>query len=142
MVPPTNRNLKRLRVVNGKGGTSGWRRAGSTPSGTTGPRVAFGYDSLNRLSGLTRTSPGGATITSAFQYDVDDRLTTLAHNVGATTLALYTYHYDNGSRADGYGDPEGTRSYSYDLAGQLITVFRLVQLTGKSRHVKTQSEMP
>ncbi len=91
---------------------------------TNGPKVTFTYDTLNRPDGITRTSPGGATITTAIGYDLNDRLTTITHSVGAVTLALYTYHYDARNRVDGYtgGADEGSRTYVYDLTNQLTTV--------------------
>jgi YD repeat-containing protein len=96
----------------------------STPVTGGNANITFGYDQASRMTGITRTSPSGHTITSALGYDNADRLTQITHtdSTSSATLASFAYRYDVASQLTGYTGPEGSLSYAYDPAGQLTGV--------------------
>ncbi len=90
---------------------------------TLDAQVTFGYDAASRLTGLTDTAgTGSATITDSLAYDNADRLTSLTYKNGGTTLAGFTYVYDQASQITSYSDAAGNSlSYGYDQSGELLT---------------------
>ena len=90
-------------------------------------QVGFGYDTVGRLSSLTRTANGNyTTINTTFTLDLLDRVTGITHSKGigeeASTLSQFTYGYDVGGRVTNYTGPEGSLSYALDANGQLLSV--------------------
>jgi RHS repeat-associated protein len=86
-------------------------------------RVDFTYDADGRWDTITRYFDAAATqlvATSTYGYDVAGQLTTLAHTKGATTLAGYTWDYDDAGRlTQQVSTIDGTVAYTYDATGQL-----------------------
>ena len=91
-------------------------------------QVGFGYDSVGRLSSLTRTANWNCTTTinTTFTLDLLDRVTSITHSKGmgedASTLSQFTYGYDASGRVTNYTGPEGSLSYALDANGQLLSV--------------------
>src|SRR5262249_16895634 len=67
-------------------------------NGTDVAQMTFHYDARNRLDGINRIAAGTA-VNTAIGLDPDDRVTTMQHSFGGTTLAL-TYSYDQAGRLD------------------------------------------
>ncbi len=92
---------------------------------TLDAQVTMGYDAANRLTGMTRTGASGSdTITSALSYDNANRLTNITHTdtTKPTTLANYTYGYDQGNQLTSYTDNSSSSlTYGYDPDGQLTS---------------------
>jgi RHS repeat-associated protein len=94
----------------------------SMTAGTNqGPQVTFHYDSNNNIDSLTRFLSGPNQIQSTFHYDAYGRQDIITH-AGATTLATYTYTYDEDSRVTGFQGPTDSVTYSYDGNNELLTV--------------------
>ncbi|MCY2970209.1 MAG: hypothetical protein NTZ30_06020 [Planctomycetota bacterium] len=91
-------------------------------------QVGFSYDTVGRLSSLTRTANWDytTTINTTFTLDLLDRGTSITHSKGmgedASTLSQFTYGYDVGGRVTNYTGPEGSLSYALDTNGQLLSV--------------------
>jgi hypothetical protein len=91
-------------------------------------QVGFGYDSVGRLSSLTRTANEdfATTINTSYTLDLLDRVTSITHSKvtgeDASTLSQFTYGYDVGGRVTNYTGPEGSLSYALDANGQLLSV--------------------
>ena len=91
-------------------------------------QVGFSYDTVGRLSSLTRTANWDytTTINTTFTLDLLDRVTSITHSKGmgedASTLSQFTYGYDVGGRVTNYTGPEGSLSYALDANGQLLSV--------------------
>jgi RHS repeat-associated protein len=91
-------------------------------------QVGFGYDSVGRLSSLTRTANGdfATPVTTSFTLDLLDRVTGITHSKGigedASTLSQFGYAFDANSRVTNYTGPEGSLSYALDTNGQLLSV--------------------
>jgi RHS repeat-associated protein len=98
-------------------------QASMVVNSTQGPQFTVAYDAANRVTGVTRTIDGTQTITSSDGYDNANRLTTLTYSSSvAGALATYVYSYDPASQLTQYTGPEGTLTYTYDLAGELTGV--------------------
>jgi len=69
---------------------------------------------------LCRLEDGDLVATSVFGYDDSARLTSLSHAKGATTLANYTWAYDESNRVTTFTSAtDGDVDYTYDDRGQL-----------------------
>jgi RHS repeat-associated protein len=135
--------------TNGAGATIGYGYdAASQLASITYPgnnTVTYGYDDSGQMTSLTdwnanetdftwtddgqlatQSDPNGVTQTRS--YDADDRTTGISTTEGETTLADYTYGYDNAGEltSDSTVDPNNatalTHTYSYDSDSQLTTV--------------------
>jgi RHS repeat-associated protein len=86
-------------------------------------QLTFGYDAASRPTGITRTSPGGDTITSSLSYDNADRLTNIVHEDATKTVTLesYTYGYNAASELTSYQDANSSLTYGYDKVGELTS---------------------
>jgi RHS repeat-associated protein len=96
-------------------------------NGTTAAQLSMSYDSLERLSGITRTgglsSMGNDTISSSYGYDAASRLTNLTYMDASkyVTLASYTYAYNSAGEVSSYQDANSSLTYGYDTAGELTS---------------------
>jgi RHS repeat-associated protein len=90
--------------------------------------VNFSYDTVGRLSSLTRTANGNfaTTINTSYTLDLLDRVTSITHSKGmgedASLLSQFTYGYDASGRVTNYTGPEGSLSFALDANGQLLSV--------------------
>ena len=70
--------------------------------------VNFSYDTVGRLSSLTRTANGNfaTTINTSYTLDLLDRVTSITHSKGmgedASLLSQFTYGYDASGRVTNY----------------------------------------
>jgi RHS repeat-associated protein len=92
------------------------RRATMTVAGQ--PAVTYGYDNAHRLTSITQ----GTSVVS-ITYDDADRRSTLTYPNGIVA----TYGYDNANQLTSLAytlnsNPVGDLTYTYDLAGQRISV--------------------
>jgi len=92
------------------------RRATMTVAGQS--QVTYGYDNAHRLTSITQ----GTSVVS-ITYDDADRRSTLTYPNGIVA----TYGYDNANQLTSLaytlsGNPVGDLTYTYDLAGQRISV--------------------
>jgi RHS repeat-associated protein len=87
-------------------------------------RIDLGYDSADRLTGLTRYSnlAGSALVaTTSYSYDVASRLTGIVSKDSTpATISYYNYQYDNASRVTVQSGTGATGTYSYDAANQVL----------------------
>ena len=95
---------------------------------------SYGYDSLNRLTGLTNTNSGSF----GFGYDALGRRTSLTRPNGVNT----SYGYDTLSRLlsvlhEG-GSLPGSTSYTYDAAGNRLTKTAVEESNGNPVSVLSQ----
>ena len=84
--------------------------------------VNLEYDSENYLTGIERYEDLTATAliaSSAYVYDEKNRLTSLSHDQGATSLASYSWVYDSANRITQFTTVDGVANYDYDARGQL-----------------------
>jgi RHS repeat-associated protein len=94
-------------------------------TGVASKRVDMSYDAVNRLTGLQRYGDIAGTLgvaDSSWGYDAAGRLTSLAHQRGATTIASYGFAYDVANRITQQSGTDGTQDYSYDDTNQLTAV--------------------
>jgi RHS repeat-associated protein len=86
----------------------------------TVPNTTYGYDALNRLRTVTQTlaTATGGTITTFYDYNVQDQLTSVTDPNGNVT----SYELDDFGRLSRQISPvTGTTTYSYDAAGNLTS---------------------
>ncbi|MCE9554482.1 MAG: hypothetical protein K8T91_14045 [Planctomycetes bacterium] len=97
-------------------------------------RVEFDYDVADQLDQVRRYASSGNThlvATTSYSYDGSARLNGIVHAKGMTTLADYSWQFDEANRisqfvfsavVDSIGTSTGTQTsdYSYDDRGQLI----------------------
>ncbi len=90
----------------------------------TAKHVTFGYNPLSQLTQIARyqsTGTSNAVATTTNTFDTANRLSSITHASGGTTLASYDYTYDAMSRiASIDSSVEGLSEFSYDAASQLI----------------------
>ncbi|WP_157856385.1 FG-GAP-like repeat-containing protein [Actinacidiphila yeochonensis] len=80
----------------------------------------FGYDSLDRLTSDTLTTPGGATVAAtAYGYDTNDQLTTRT-TTGTAGAGTDTYTYDPSGRLSSWTNGTTTTEYGWDASGNLV----------------------
>jgi RHS repeat-associated protein len=110
------RNLRQLPL--GMTETSMYDAVGNLLSKTdfNGKTTTYTYDSLNRLLSKTPDSSLNQPAIK-FSYTATGQRATMQDASGATT-----YKYDNRDRLITKAAPEGTLSYSYDAAGNLLTM--------------------
>ncbi len=86
--------------------------------------VMQAYNAIGQRTNIARYQSTGTTnpvATTDFTYDTINRLSSLTHKQGATTLSGYTYGYDGLSRPTSVNSTiEGLSTYSYDTTSQLI----------------------
>nr|WP_311137723.1 hypothetical protein [Streptomyces sp. I6] len=84
-------------------------------------RRTFGYDGLGRLTSDRLTDPSGTTETAstAYDYDLDDRLTKKTTK-GTAGAAENTYGYDRASRLTSWTKGTTTTAYAWDDAGNRV----------------------
>ena len=92
----------------------------------TSKHVTLAYNVLSQRTNLTRYQSTGTTngvATTDNTYDTINRLSTLTHKQGTTTLAGYTYAYDGMSRPTSVDSTiEGVSTFTYDATSQLTAV--------------------
>ncbi len=88
-------------------------------------RVAFDYNSIGQRTAINRFESLDATkpvADSDFTYDSANRLATLTHSQGATTLNAYSYGYDLLSRLVSVdANADGLATYGYDTESQVVS---------------------
>jgi len=89
----------------------------------TSKHVTLAYNALSQRTNLTRYQSTGTTngvATTDNTYDAINRLSTLTHKQGTTTLAGYTYGYDGMSRPTSVDSTiEGVSTFTYDATSQV-----------------------
>lgn len=90
----------------------------------TSKHVIISYNGLGQKTNVKRYQSTGTTslvATTDFGYDTANRLSSLTHKQGTTTLSGYTYSYDSVSRLTSVNSTvEGVSLYSYDKTSQLV----------------------
>jgi RHS repeat-associated protein len=92
-------------------------------AGVMEKHVEFAYDAASQMTGVSRFADlGGSQIVAASDYDYDlgGRLTGLTHARNPTTIAQYSWVFDDANRITRATSPDGTSNYSYDTADQLL----------------------
>jgi RHS repeat-associated protein len=85
-------------------------------------RVDLAYNAAGAFSTITRYADLAGTdlvATTTYGYDNALRLTSLTHAHGSTTLAAYTWTYNDTGRLTGVSSGDGTSTFTYDTSGQL-----------------------
>ena len=78
----------------------------------------FGYDTLSRLTSLTRHNG----VNSTFNYDNASQLLSMVHKKAAATLAQAVYTYNNvGNRSTELREDSVTRTFGYDGNDRVLT---------------------
>jgi RHS repeat-associated protein len=100
-------------------------QSGQTGGNSVAPkRVDFAYDAASRFDTITRyANLAGTQLVAQTDYTYDDasRLTALTHSKGQTTLAGYSWSYDDKGRLTEYDSTiDGTADYTYDDTDQLV----------------------
>ncbi len=97
----------------------------------TAKHVTFVYNALSQRTNLTRYQSTGTTngvATTDNTYDTINRLSSLTHKQGATTLAGYTYAYDGVSRPTSVDSTiEGVSTFTYDATSQVTAADHATQ---------------
>jgi len=84
-----------------------------------GSGVAYGYDINGNRTTLTTLAPGGASVTTRYEYDLVNRLTKVTAPDGGGT----SYTYDLANRKDTVTLPNGVRTkFGYDGNGRLNSI--------------------
>jgi YD repeat-containing protein len=107
--------LQRLTDIVQQGQTGG--------NAVTSKHVTVAYNALSQRTSLARYQSTGTTsavATTGYTFDTINRLNTLTHSQGSTTLAGYTYAYDGLSRPTSINSTiEGLSLFTYDVTSQL-----------------------
>jgi RHS repeat-associated protein len=82
------------------------------------------YDAVNRLT--ARGAPNG--VTTNYAYDGLDRLTTLNHVRGASTLVANQYAYNDANNIASWTNAAGSHNYGYDVVDRLTSATNSAQL--------------
>jgi len=89
----------------------------------TSKRATIAYNALGQRTTLARFQSTGTTnavATTDYTYDTINRLSSLTHKHGSTTLAGYTYSYDALSRPTSINSVlDGVSTFTYDATSQL-----------------------
>ncbi|MCU0721840.1 MAG: hypothetical protein MUC83_19170 [Pirellula sp.] len=89
----------------------------------TSKRATIAYNALGQRTTLARFQSTGTTnavATTDYTYDTINRLSSLTHKQGSTTLAGYTYAYDALSRPTSINSVvDGVSTFTYDATNQL-----------------------
>jgi RHS repeat-associated protein len=89
----------------------------------TSKRATIAYNALGQRTTLARFQSTGTTnavATTDYTYDSINRLSSLTHKQGSTTLAGYTYSYDALSRPTSINTVlDGVSTFTYDSTSQL-----------------------
>ena len=97
----------------------------------TSKHVTLAYNALSQRTNLTRYQSTGTTngvATTDNTYDTINRLSTLTHKQGTTTLAGYTYGYDGMSRPTSVDSTiEGLSTFTYDATSQVTAADHATQ---------------
>ncbi|WP_324282067.1 RHS repeat-associated core domain-containing protein [Cyanobacterium aponinum UTEX 3221] len=92
-------------------------------NGVEDKRVDFDYNGISQYEKIDRFSDltgNNLVVSSSYDYDGANRLTSLTHNNGASDIAFYDLTYDTGSRITQIVDIDGTSSFAYDTRNQLL----------------------
>ncbi len=89
----------------------------------TAKHITIGYNSLGQTTSVVRyqsTGTSNAVASTAYTFDTINRLSSLTHVQGGTTLADYDYSYDSMSRPTSIDSSiEGLSEFEYDATSQL-----------------------
>ena len=115
--------LQRLTDIVQQGQTGG--------NAVTSKHVTLAYNALSQRTNLARyqsTETTNGVATTDYTYDTINRLSTLTHKQGTTTLAGYTYAYDGLSRTASINSTvEGVSAFTYDATSQLTVADHATQ---------------
>ena len=75
-------------------------------------------DLVERYADLSSTK---LVVTSNYDYDSMNRLTSLAHGNGSQQFASYQLSFDDQGRLESRSDKDGASTFTYDDSGQLLT---------------------
>jgi RHS repeat-associated protein len=95
-----------------------------TGTGVVAKSVTFGYDADSELTSESRYGSATATgtpVMSAYTYDNDGRLATLAHTYGSSAISTYLWQYDAASQIIQETTPDASSVITYDADGQLLS---------------------
>ena len=97
----------------------------------TSKHITLAYNALSQRTNLARYQSTGTTSAVAstdYTYDTINRLSTLTHKQGTTTLAGYTYAYDGLSRPTSINSTvEGISAFTHDATSQLTVADHATQ---------------
>ncbi len=97
--------------------------AGPSGSPVADKRIDLTYDAASQPDLITRYADVAGTQLVAqtdYSFDVASRLTALSHTQGSTTLAGYTWAYDDANRLTEFvSTTDGTATYTYDNTDQV-----------------------
>lgn len=85
-------------------------------------RVDFSYNAVGQFTQIERYADLAAVdlvASTTYSYDGVGSLTDLTHAQNTTTLADYSWTFDDDGRVISFSPPDGTSNYSYDATGQL-----------------------
>lgn len=91
-------------------------------TGVADKRVDITYDAASQMRSVTRTSDLAGTqlvAASTYAFDLAGRLTNLTHAKNVTTLAQYSWVFDDANRITRMTSNDGTTNYTYDDTNQL-----------------------
>jgi RHS repeat-associated protein len=107
-------------------------------AGISPERVDLTYNEVGQFSTIDRLADLAGTdlvVHSAYGYDALNRLSGLTHTHGANTLAFYDYTYYADGNIQTIVSDDGTASYGYDPNGQLNSVaYSSASIPGESYH--------
>lgn len=84
-----------------------------------GATAAFGLDTSLRLSSLSVSGAGPTLVSKSYQYDANNRVTSITDSLNSANSATYTYTMD-GRLASAVG-PWGDYAWTYDHVGNRTT---------------------
>jgi len=84
------------------------------------PSTTYFYDEINRMTAVEQPwgGSGGGTVTTAYEYDVQDHLTKVTDGEGTVTSYVYS---DRDLMTQQTSEVSGTTTYTYNEHGELTT---------------------
>src|SRR5262249_35499080 len=118
------RRVKRILPM-GQSETYGYDSVGNLTTHTNfaNSQITFSYDVVNRLTRREFNSGFGATLKSfSYTYTTTGRVATITDNSTIDNVGTFIYNYDERDRMIKEENSHGTITYSYDAAGNLISL--------------------
>jgi RHS repeat-associated protein len=102
----------------------------------TSKHIVIGYNAVGQQTSIARYQSTGTTnhvATTSFVFDTINRLSSLTHAQGGTTLSSYIYGYDAMSRITSINSSiDGVSTFSYDATSQLTGADHPTPLTDEA----------